>query len=105
MYNDFNHYKKKIMIILGNKVDIKERVIKSEEGKEFAKKKGLPYFETSSKTMQNINNAFEKMIEMIFESKNENNLKRSESKIKLKKDEHEKGKKEQKEGSGKRCSC
>ena len=72
------------MIILGNKVDIKERVIKSQEAKEFAKEKNLPYFETSSMTMQNINEAFESMVKMILESGNENYLKRSESKFELK---------------------
>lgn len=35
-YKDFNQYKKRIMVILGNKVDIKERVIKREDGKRFA---------------------------------------------------------------------
>jgi len=83
-YKDFNQYKKRIMIILGNKVDIKERVIKSLEAKEFAKEKNLPYFETSSMTMQNINEAFESMAKMILESENENYLKRSESKFELK---------------------
>ena len=109
-YNDFNHYKKRIMIILGNKVDIKEkRVIKSEEGKKFAKDRDLPYFETSSLTLQNINEAFESMIRMILESQNENNLKRSVSKIKLNKDNHKKEKKgkkekkEQKKSSGEGC--
>ena len=83
-YKDFNQYKKRIMIILGNKVDIKERVIKRQEAKEFAKEKNLPYFETSSMTMQNINEAFERMVKMILESENENYLKRSESKFELK---------------------
>ena len=58
------------MIILGNKVDIKERVIKSEEGIKFAKDRDLPYYETSSLTMQNINKAFENMIKMVLESQN-----------------------------------
>jgi small GTP-binding protein len=104
-YKDFNQYKKRIMIILGNKIDIKERVIKTEEGKKFAKDKDLPYFETSSITMQNVNEAFEKMAKMILESQNENNLKRSESKTKLKKEKHKKGKeKEEKKSSGGWCS-
>ena len=75
---------KKIMIILGNKADIKERVIKSEEAKNFAKERGLPYFETSSKTIQNINEDFETMVRMILISQNENYLKRSKSRFRLK---------------------
>ena len=107
-YKDFNKYKKRIMIILGNKVDIKDREVKSEEGIEFAKDRNLPYFETSSITMQNINEAFEKMAKMVLESQNENNLKRSVSKTKLIKEKHknenekEKGKEE---SSGKGGCC
>ena len=99
-YKDFNQYKKRIMIILGNKVDIKEREIKSEEGIKFAKDRDLPYFETSSITMQNINEAFKKMVKIILKSQKENKLKRSESKTELKKDKH---KKEQKGSSGGCC--
>jgi small GTP-binding protein len=102
-YKDFNQYKKRIMIILGNKIDIKERSIKSEEGMKFAKDKDLPYFETSSITMQNINEAFEKMAKMILESQNENNLKRSVSKTKLKKDKHKNKKEEEKNKSSGGC--
>ena len=102
-YKDFNQYKKRIMIILGNKIDIKERVIKSEEGIKFAKDKELPYFETSSMTMKNINEAFEKMAKMILESQNENNLKRSVSKTKLKKEKHKKEKEEEKNKSSGGC--
>ena len=91
LYNDFNKYKKRIMVILGNKADKKERTIKSEEGKEFAIKRDLPYFETSSKTMQNLNGAFEKMIKMILDSENENNLERSRSEFGLKYNRQNKG--------------
>jgi len=84
LYKDYNQYKKKLMIILGNKVDIEERVIKSKEAINFAKERDLPYFETSSKTMHNVNEALEKMVKMILESQNENNLKRSESRFRLK---------------------
>ena len=73
-YKDFNKYKKRIMIILGNKADIKERKVKTEKGIEFAKKRNLPYFETSSITMQNINEAFEKMAKIVLESQNENTI-------------------------------
>lgn len=52
--------------------------------------KDLPYFETLSITMQNINEAFEKMVKLILESQNENSLKRSESKFELKEEKHEK---------------
>ena len=92
-YNDFNQYKQKIMIILGNKADMKEREIKTEEAKKFALEMKLPYFETSSITMQNINEAFDKMIKMILKSQNDNKPKRMGSKYKLKKTKHKKKKK------------
>ena len=71
------------MIILGNKADLKERVIKREEAKQFFRDRNLPYFETSTRTMQNINEAFEKMVELILESQNINNLERNESRLRL----------------------
>ena len=40
-YNDFNQYKERIMIILGNKVDIAERNVTENEAKNYATNKGL----------------------------------------------------------------
>lgn len=62
-YNDFNQYKEKNMIILGNKVDKAEkRKISFKEAKDFADSKNLLYFETSALNMQNVNEAFQAMI-------------------------------------------
>lgn len=48
----------KIMLI-GNKCDlVHRRVIRKEEGEEFAKEKGLLFLETSSKTAHNVEQAF-----------------------------------------------
>ena len=69
-YTDFNQYKEKIMIILGNKKDKnKERVVKYEVAKNFADSKNLPYFETSAMDMANVNEAFQEMIKTILKTK------------------------------------
>ena len=63
------------MILLGNKSDkADERQVKYEEAKKFADENNLLYFETSVIDMQNINEAFNFMINEILKSKNiENN--------------------------------
>ena len=49
-------------IILANKVDLaEERKISHEEGKAFADKLNIPYFETSAKTGKGLQEAFEKV--------------------------------------------
>ena len=47
------------LILVGNKIDLKEeRVVSSEEGESLSKKLKLTYIETSAKTGENINDAF-----------------------------------------------
>jgi small GTP-binding protein len=47
------------LILVGNKIDLKEeRIISTEDGEELAKKLNLSYIETSAKTGENINDAF-----------------------------------------------
>ena len=43
------------VIIIGNKIDIKQREIKTEEAKKFCQELGYKYFETSAKTGENVN--------------------------------------------------
>ncbi|XP_022089857.1 ras-related protein Rab-8B-like [Acanthaster planci] len=50
------------IIILGNKCDVVEqRVVSREEGEEFARNRGLKFFETSANENTNITEAFEAM--------------------------------------------
>ena len=54
-----NAYSKMIILLIGNKSDLKfEREVTTEEGQEFAEKHNLIFFETSAKTSANVETAF-----------------------------------------------
>ncbi len=51
------------VILAGNKIDLKEkRQISPEEAAEMAKELGIPYFETSALTGENVNEIFKKLV-------------------------------------------
>ena len=55
-----------LLILIGNKNDLKEkREVQYEEGAEFAKKRNMIFLETSAKTGNNISDIFEKSIKQI----------------------------------------
>jgi len=48
------------LVLVGNKVDFQERrMISTDQGEELAKRYDIPFFESSAKTLLNVNNAFE----------------------------------------------
>ena len=53
------------VVLLGNKVDLPERKIAYEQGKEVADKHGFQYYETSAKTGANVVTAFSSLSEKI----------------------------------------
>ena len=54
------------IILVGNKKDMEEsRAVSYEEGKEFASKYGIPFFETSAFTGENVSTAFETLGKLI----------------------------------------
>ena len=59
---------KKPIIIVGNKCDIDndKRQVTYEEGSEYAKKKGYNFYETSAKTGQNVQTAFDDIFEQLY---------------------------------------
>ena len=46
------------LVLCGNKIDLENREVKKETGEEYAKKEGIPFFEVSAKTNENIKNMF-----------------------------------------------
>lgn len=53
-------------VLCGNKVDGGKLVVSSEEGTNFAKKLGIPYFETSAKSGKNVPEAFTQLFRLIL---------------------------------------
>ena len=60
------------IVLVGNKIDLNERVISKEEGNEFAQTNGLMYVETSSKDGININTPFENLSNDIIQKIKQN---------------------------------
>lgn len=55
-------------MLIGNKCDLQsKRQVSFEEGQAFARKNGLVFMETSAKTAQNVDDAFLKTAEMIYD--------------------------------------
>uniref|UniRef100_A0A6B2LM25 Uncharacterized protein n=1 Tax=Arcella intermedia TaxID=1963864 RepID=A0A6B2LM25_9EUKA len=54
-------------VIVGNKVDLKERKVSYEAGYKFASDRKLPYFETSAKEGTNVKAAFEKLCKDVLD--------------------------------------
>ena len=57
----------KVLILVGNKIDINRREVTNEEGMNFANERNMKYFETSAKTSFGIENAFNQMFQDIYE--------------------------------------
>ena len=62
----------KAIILVGNKIDIENRVITSEEGENFAINNKFKYFETSAKTGVGVKEAFNTLYDDIFELNKQN---------------------------------
>ena len=72
---DAEPYGKFESIICGNKIDLeKKREVKIDTLKEFGLKKKIDVFETSAKTGVKINEAFEKLVDLIIKSKSHDEL-------------------------------
>jgi Ras-related protein Rab-1A len=72
---DAEPYGKFESILCGNKIDLeKNRQVKIDTLKEFGLKKKIDVFETSAKTGTKVNEAFEKLVDLIIKSKSHDEL-------------------------------
>jgi Ras-related protein Rab-8A len=70
------------IILVGNKTDLKEkREVSTEEGKKKAKEYGFPFYETSCKTGDNVNECFIELAELVYENIGNKPLQNSNKKI------------------------
>ena len=68
---ELQHNKDFPIILIGNKIDLEnKRVISQEQGKEIAKNNNFPFFETSAKTGEKVNEAFQYLINLILKYNN-----------------------------------
>ena len=70
-----------LKILIGNKCDLDEqRQITVDEGEAFAARNGMKFIETSAKNNTNVNEAFEALAKIMFESSNKKNVIKVEKK-------------------------
>ena len=56
------------MLLVGNKVDLKEnRQVSEKEGKDFSKEHAMLFFETSAKENKDVKESFDVLVEQILE--------------------------------------
>ena len=61
-------------IIIGNKCDLKDRVVSNDELKTIGDKKNMPVMETSAKERTNVEEAFSKLVELIIGDKSKDSI-------------------------------
>lgn len=55
-------------LLVGNKIDLKQRAVAHEEATAFARKQAMMYIETSAKTREGIRQSFEEVVQKILDS-------------------------------------
>ena len=70
---DATEIEKKVLILVGNKIDIEKREVSNEEAMNFAQEKNMKYFETSAKTGFGIEETFKTLYQDVYD-----NFKKSE---------------------------
>ena len=73
--NDTFDISKKPILLVGNKTDLKdERIISEEKGREIAEENNFLFCETSAKTGENVKEIFQTIFETIIKKKENNNI-------------------------------
>jgi Ras-related protein Rab-2A len=57
-----------VIMLIGNKSDLEKREVAYEEGEKFANDNGLVFLETSAKTAQNVEEAFLRTAQKIYDN-------------------------------------
>ena len=65
------------VIIIGNKMDLKERKINKNDAEAYCTELGYPYFETSAKTGENVDNTIKYLVVQVLKKNKKNKLKSS----------------------------
>ena len=88
--NDYIDISKTPIILVGNKKDLEnERIISEEEGRKIAEDYNFKFYETSAKTGENVNEIFQKLFEIIVKNlKNQNNNNNNNHKNNINKDKN-----------------
>ena len=87
------------IILIGNKIDCENREVKVEEAENFWKEQGYPYFETSAKTGENIDNTIKYLVKKVINIKEGKKDDENEN-IKIEKKDINKNNEE-----AKKCGC
>ena len=100
------------VILVGNKIDLEEqRVISKEKGEKIAKENLFPFYETSAKTGEKVNESFQHLIDLILDYKEELVNGNTKKNIKLEVDENNVKKNKEKDNKTKddiekkNCCC
>lgn len=88
-------------ILIGNKCDLSEREVSTEEGKKLAEENGMKFYETSAKNDINVKEVFESITQDIIESREKNNGEKNRNSIVI--DRESEKQKNEKEKSKKCC--
>eukprot|EP00322_Chrysochromulina_rotalis_P006307 CAMPEP_0115863246 /NCGR_PEP_ID=MMETSP0287-20121206/18593_1 /TAXON_ID=412157 /ORGANISM="Chrysochromulina rotalis, Strain UIO044" /LENGTH=265 /DNA_ID=CAMNT_0003317693 /DNA_START=97 /DNA_END=892 /DNA_ORIENTATION=- len=57
-----------VKLLVGNKIDVRDRQVTVEEAEAFARRQAMMYIETSAKTREGIRQAFEEVVQKILDS-------------------------------------
>ena len=94
--------KNKILVLVGNKIDVENREVTNEEGVNYAKSKNMKYYETSAKTGFGIKILFQEMYQEVYnkykeaytKTNNEDNSEKPKFQLENEKVENQKKKKD-----------